>query len=567
MRNITCEAIEPYLRYYGLRSGFEVEVSFGQYDNIFQEAVGQEAVSGLLDEQTDCVLVCCNIMVLSPLIYRQYVGVDARDLKAELERLENYFHNVATGIRNKTKAMILWLSPREFFNPALGILDYQYANGQLGLVQEVERLLQEQLRSFGNAYLVKQDHLLQKIGAERFYDLRHWYLFHCPYSKEAFQLLAEECFIFVRAAGGKARKCLVLDCDNVLWGGIVGEDGLDGIRLSDTYPGLVYKDFQQQVINLFKRGVIIALCSKNNEEDVWEIFEKHPDMLLERGHIAAWRINWQDKATNLRELSEELNIGIDSMVFLDDSPYEIELVRTEVPEVETIQLPAGKITANAGVLSECRLFDTLVFSAEDSSRGQMYVAEARRKKLKGQITDLDSYLKTLEMELTISLVDEISIPRVAQLTQRTNQFNLTTRRYSDQQISSLAGSDDSDVLYSHLRDKFGESGIIGVCILKYKGECAMIDVFLLSCRALGRRVEDELLGNALELARSKGCRQATAEYLPTRKNIQVKEFFPLKGFTVVDCNPDGVTRYRLELEPDGVKKRAACFKQVSVKFN
>ena len=261
---------------------------------------------------------------------------------------------------------------------------------------------------------------------------------------------------------------------------------LAGIKLGQTYPGSIYYEFQKELINFYNRGVILALCSKNNENDVWEVFWNHPAMILKEEHIAASRINWQDKAVNIKQISEELNIGLDSMVFIDDSDFEVEFVRKTLPEVEVIHIPQTKITENRNMLLSCGLFDTLTYSIEDKNRTAMYKAQAARKNLQVIATDMKSYLKSLEMEIDIDFADEFSIPRIAQLTQKTNQFNLTTKRYSETDIKNLVESDNSDVIYLKLKDKFGDSGIVGVCILKYENKMSLFDTFLLSCRVLGR---------------------------------------------------------------------------------
>ena len=341
--------------------------------------------------------------------------------------------------------------------------------------------------------------------------------------------------------------------------GLSERTDLAGIKLGKTYPGSAYYEFQQEILNLYNRGIVIALCSKNNEADVWEVFERHPDMLLRKEHIAAAQINWRDKVTNLRQIAADLNLGLESFVFIDDSPFEAGQVRQFLPEVDVIEFSHDRTVEYREILAAYGGFDTLILSEEDKQRGAMYRAEAERKELQTRSADLRSYYASLEMVLEIRFADQFSIPRIAQLTQKTNQFTLTTRRYSDADIQCLSESDAADVVYVQLRDRFGDSGITGVCILKYESDQAIIHSFLLSCRVLGRGVEDAFLAQCLKRAKRRGCKVAKGEYRPTAKNDQVKDFYTSRGFRVV-AEEDGVRRYAADLkapiqaEPEFFKK-------------
>ncbi|MBK7917804.1 MAG: HAD family hydrolase [Chloroflexi bacterium] len=352
--------------------------------------------------------------------------------------------------------------------------------------------------------------------------------------------IADEVFKFIRVTKGKIKKCLVLDCDNTLWGGIIGEDGLAGIKLGKTYPGSPFYEFQQEILNLHHRGVILALCSKNNEADVWEVFHNHPDMVLKQEHIAAAQINWNDKASNLRQIASDLNIGLDSLVFVDDSEFEVNLVQQNLPEVEVIHLPATKSVHYRDILASYSGFDTLTLTEEDKKRGAMYRAEVTRNKLRQEVTDLASYYQSLEMVAEINFADTFTIPRIAQLTQKTNQFNLTTRRYTEADVTAMVESPSVDIISLRLGDSFGDLGLVGVCILKYDQTWAEIDTFLLSCRALGRMAEDLFLGHVLELVKVREFHLVKGTYLSTRKNAQVKDFYVKQGFTTIAETPERI---------------------------
>ena len=565
LRNITIEPIEPYLKYLAYEIGFNGRVTFGEYDNIFQEAVGGN--DQLLSKETDCVLIFMKLDTLSWDLSRNFAALSADRIKSEEDRIKEYIDNVLSGIRKQTNAMILWHGFEFPPFPALGILDRQDSRGQFKVIVDLNEYLRTKLREQKNAYLVDINLCLTRLGADRFYDHRYWHIGRAPFSREALYEIAKEDFKFIRSLKGKNKKCLVLDCDNILWGGIIGEDGLAGIKLGKTYPGSAYYEFQQEILNLYYRGVIICLCSKNNEEDVWEVFKKHPDMVLKEEHIATSQINWKDKASNLKQIALDLSIGLDSLVFIDDSEFEVNLIREVLPEVEVIHIPQKSAVEYRNILASCGLFDTLTLSEEDKERGGMYRAEAARKKFQATATDMKTYYKSLEMRLEIRFPDDFSIPRIVQLTQKTNQFNLTTKRYSETDIKEFMNNKEFDVIYLKVSDKFGDSGIVGTCILNYKDENAIIDTFLLSCRVIGRGVESAFLVHALKLAKKRGCKVIIGEYYATRKNKQVEHFYKNHGFEEIITNPssaDGCFQYKLETE---LKPEPEFFKKIHSDIN
>lgn len=528
LRNIMIEPIEPLLRYFAYEMGFNGRIQFGEYDNIFQESIATD--SELINKGTDVVCVFMKLETLSWALSRNYDALTTEQIESEVNRIKEYASAIIAGIRKKTSGAILWHAFEIPSYPAFGIWDTQMPGGQLSRIIDLNKYLVTELRNQGNAYLVDLNLCIARLGIKRFYDQRYWHMARAPFSREALFEIASEDFKFIRSIKGKNKKCLVLDCDNVLWGGIIGEDGLEGIKLGKEYPGSPYAEFQQEVVNLYNRGIIIALCSKNNEDDVWHVFKNHPDMVLKEEHIAIAQLNWNDKAANLKQIASYLNIGLDSMVFIDDSDFEVNLIREVLPEVNVIHFPSKDAVEFRDMLASCGLFDSLNLSEEDKKRGIMYKAEAGRKKLMAESTDMKSYYRSLEMIVEIRFADDFSIPRIAQLTQRTNQFNLTTKRYSESDIRELANNAEVDVVYLRLKDRFGDSGITGCCILKFIEEMAIIDTFLLSCRILGRGVEDAFLIQVLKRAKKRGSKIAVGEYCATRKNSQVEHFYAQRGF-------------------------------------
>jgi FkbH-like protein len=528
LRNVIVESIIPYLKFLAYRMGFAAEVQMGDYDNIIQESLG--AGDGILQKESDCILLFMKLENLSWNLARNFPALRREDIQNEVLRIQEILTNVLQGIRKQSDGMILWHGFETPLWAGLGIWDSQLPEGQTEIIAGLNGYLQATLKSCNNAYYVDLNRCLARIGGKGFYDERYWHIGRAPYSREALNEIASEDFKFIRSLKGRNKKCLVLDCDNVLWGGIVGEDGASGIKLGKTYPGSAYSEFQQEVLNLSNRGILLALCSKNNAEDVWEVFRSHPDMVLREKNIATAEINWDNKATNLEKIAATLNIGLDSLVFVDDSEFEVNLVREALPEVEVLHLPKNRTVEFRSILASCGLFDTLTVSEEDRERGAMYKAESQRRQLQGQAPDLESYLKSLEMVVDIKFADDFALPRVAQLTQKTNQFNLTTRRYSDADIRIFMDAENVDVLSLRLVDKYGDSGLVGVCVLKYADRNAVIDTFLLSCRVLGRGIEDVFLIHALRLAKQRECDLIIGEYYPTAKNGQVKDFFAKQGF-------------------------------------
>ena len=282
--------------------------------------------------------------------------------------------------------------------------------------------------------------------------------------------------------------------------------------------------------------MILAICSKNNEADVMEVLAQHPDMQLREQHFAAFQVNWDDKATNLRRIAKQLNIGLDALVFADDSQFECGFVRENLPEVAVLHL-GGEPSSFVSRLGRAGYFDSLTFSAEDRERTRMYRDEAQRQQLMESAGSLEGYLGKLGIVATIGRADQLTIPRISQLTQKTNQFNLTTCRYSEGEILALSVDSSADVFYMKLRDRISEMGLIGIAILRYQGREAELDSFLLSCRALGRGAEDCLLAHCVKAAAARGCTRVRGRYIPTKKNGQVAEFYPSHGFQPCTGDP------------------------------
>lgn len=544
LRNITIDPIIPYLRFMCFEEGFKADIYMGNYDNVMQDILSSE--SFLYKHEADILVVCLKIDTLSESLSKSFVTIYPNEIKREIDYLLGYIEKVFKGIRRNTNAMVLIHNFETPVYPSFGILDYQDRSKQINTFRQINLRLVDLVNRYENTFIVDTDLLQSILGYHRFIDKRYWHIGRSPYTRESLMLMAKEYIKFLKANKGKNSKCLVLDCDNTLWGGIIGEDGIENIKIGKTYPGSPYLEFQQAILNLYNRGVVLAICSKNNEKEVRCVLKDHPDMLLRENNFANIKVNWNDKVTNLKSISKELNIGLDSLVFVDDSKFETNMVIHYLPEVKVINLPKDP-TRYQDILNSSGFFDSLTFSEEDKLRGQMYCSENKRKKFKAQFTNLEEYYRSLEMELIICNADDFSISRIAQLTQRTNQFNLTTQRFSESEIRDMSNSNDYKVLSIRLKDHFGDAGIIGVAILNYMEDHAIIDAFLLSCRVIGRGIEDVSLKLCMEQAKSLGKQEIHGLYIKTRKNDIASDFYQKRGFSLM-YQGKNETMYRFVLD-------------------
>jgi len=373
--------------------------------------------------------------------------------------------------------------------------------------------------------------IVANVGREKFYSSKMWYLGSMPYSMKGEKLIAEEVSRAWKAVKGKRCKCIVLDLDNTLWGGVIGEDGVGGIELATSKEGARFRDLQKRLKDLKDEGIILAVVSKNNREDALAGINNHPDMLLRENDFVAIKANWEPKPINIEQLAKELNLGLDSFVFIDDNPVEREAVKIALPQVNVPDFPKDTTELEKFAIEiskEC--FPTLKITEEDTKKTEQYQTEQKRVELKNSALTLEDYLKSLEMKLTMHEVVEDDIARAAQMTQKTNQFNLTTRRYTEADIRKFKTSDSYKVWIGELEDKFGSYGKVVLAIAEIEGDTAKIDTFLMSCRVMGRNVEKDFLSYIeTELAKV-GVKKLQAEYIETAKNSVVKDFWKNMGY-------------------------------------
>ena len=391
--------------------------------------------------------------------------------------------------------------------------------------------------------------LVTQLGYTRWFDPRLWHLARCRLSASATKALARSLAALLRAWKGDVRKCLVLDLDNILWGGIIGEDRMEGIVLGEEGPGLAFVEFQRELANLARKGILLAICSKNNEEDALEVLRHHPSMRLQLESFAARRINWRDKPANLCELAAELNLGLGSFVFIDDSPIERGLMREALPEVYVPDWPKDPSSFRLTLLDLAwEQFGRISLTEEDRSRTAMYQAEIDRRELARSSSTLEGYYRSLQMVAQIGFADQFTTPRIVQLIQKTNQFNLTTRRYTEAEVRKMMISPDVLILWLRLSDRFSDSGIVGVLITK---QCSAnvwtIDTMLLSCRVIGRTVENAFLGFACQILKGRGAQELIGEYIPTKKNVPAANFYRDLGFGLSEGQEGASSLWQVDL--------------------
>lgn len=391
------------------------------------------------------------------------------------------------------------------------------------------------------------DQIASNFGRARWVDQRYWYHSKHAFAFEACGNVAFQGARVIAGLKGKAKKCLVLDLDNTLWGGVIGDDGLSGIRLGNGADGEAFVDFQRFALALKARGIILAVCSKNDEENAKEPFINHPDMQIRLDDIAVFRANWDNKADNIREIANILNIGLDAMVFVDDNPVERNLVREFLPMVAVPELPEDPSEYIQAIVKHS-YFETAGFSPEDLERAKYYRDNAVRTELKAQFTDTGEYLRALKMHSEKGDLDNFNLPRMAQLINKSNQFHLTGTRYSESELQEFANRADGVVRYFKLRDKFGDNGLISVVVLVGEpGSDMLVDTWVMSCRVLGRTMEEFICNDIVDVAMRLGCRSVTGRYVPSAKNKLVAGLYPLLGFSLVS-DDNGTTTWRLALE-------------------
>ncbi len=515
---------------YGVYAGLGMRVLDTDYDQI--DAQTMDPDSELYGFAPEAVL----IQTCTEKLYKAFcaVALDCRASFAEDQyaRIRRIWERINANIRTT----ILQCNFPLMDDGGFGQYGNKTAESFLFQQRKLNYLLMQGCQEMKNVYLVDLDALQTGCGREAFFDPKLYYIAKMPIRVEVLPAVAEKVVSLIRALRGAVKKCVVLDLDNTLWGGVIGDDGLSGIQIGELGTGQAFSEFQTWLKELKNRGILLAVCSKNHEDTAKEPFLHHPEMVLRLEDFSAFVANWEDKAGNIRRIQQTLNIGMDSLVFLDDNPFERNLVRSMIPEITVPELPEDP----ASYLSYLRgldLFETASYSAEDANRTQQYRQQAERSAFEAAFQSYDDYLQGLEMKATAAPFDRFHYPRIAQLTQRSNQFNLRTVRYTEAEIEALAEDAGHICLYFTLKDKFGDHGLISVVILdKEDAQTLFVSEWLMSCRVLKRGMEEFIADTIVSTAAKHGFRAVRGEYIPSPKNAMVKDLYEKMGFKPVEDN-------------------------------
>jgi FkbH-like protein len=489
----------------------------------------------------DVCVVAINWRELAPAVYRWGFGDDFESAASSFDAASEALEISLKDFRAASVAQVLVFSPMSAKNGSEGIVDRLISPSRRELLCRCQARFDTMCRAVTDVFPVDIDGLLMQMGASNAFDPEAGYVRGNPFTPPMTQAIAAHISEAVVQFVKYPIKCLVLDCDETLWGGVVGESGTDGILLADCGAGKAFYDFQIEIERLYKQGVILAICSKNNTCDVLDAFERHPHMILRPKMISCFRINWDDKPKNMLGIAEELNIGLDAIMFADDNPSERAMMKAALPEVEILELPDNP-ACYADTLAQCSRFWPLQITRDDAAKGAFFVAEHERKQSRELAANVENYLAKSDISVTIGTADSETMPRVSQLFNKTNQFNLTTKRYSQAQLETIVSGAGNRLFAMAMRDRFGEYGIIAAALVLDN----TIDSFVLSCRAFGKRAENAFLAWVLSHLKHAGHSEAFGVFVPSERNSMAKSFYKEAGF-ILDRMDGQIEVWRYDL--------------------
>lgn len=514
------------------------EVLIGDYNQYNQEILDEK--SKLYGFEPDLVVLFIDTMSLLGDMFFDYYHLTVEERKELLLSKKEHIRSLISLMKARLKSKIIVHNFEVCADTPLGIIENKQ---ELGLVEFIESLnddLRDKFKPDSQVFIFDYDSFLSRIGKSRAINYKMYYLSDTKIDLGYLPVLADKYLAYIKPLASLTKKCIVLDLDNTLWGGIVGEDGIEGIKLGPNPEGRPFLEFQKYILSLFHKGIILAINSKNNMDDALKVIREHPHMILKEEHFASMMINWNDKIANFKAIAKELNIGLDSFVFFDDDKINREMVKCALPQVKVVDLPEDS-SLYLKVIKELDDFNTYQITEEDAKRSRMYAQQRKRREFSNSIQNVEEYLKGLGIRIFIGKADKFTIPRVAQLIQKTNQFNMTTRRYTQEEVEKFVNSDGHLVLSVTVKDKFGDNGLTGAAIIKKRREEWFIDSFLLSCREIGRRVEDAVLAYIFEEAKKEGVKTISGEFVMTKKNAPAKDFYKERGFLLNKKEEDGET--------------------------
>jgi FkbH-like protein len=530
LSSVTMDFLAPILRAQCFGAGIDAEIYIGPFNQIDQEI--RDSGSGLARFQPDVIAIGTDWRWLG---LRDEEESPAEAIRERVARLESLWRES----RERLGATVIQFNYEVPLCDALGQLSAALPGGRGRLLRAINLELWDAARRSGGVVILDVDQIAAGFGKDRWHDPVLWHTAKQYPSASAMPALGHQLTALLRAVLGLAAKCLALDLDGVLWGGVIGEDGLAGIQLGGGPAGEAYVEFQRYLQSLARSGVLLAVCSKNNPDDARLPFRQHPEMILREHDIAVFVADWQPKDENLRRIAATLNIGMDAIVFVDDNPAERSRVRQNLPEVEVVELPADP-AQYIPTLSRLGLFESLAITGEDRERTAAIRGNLERKALESTAASLDDYLAQLDIHVQLAPFDEANLPRIVQLINKTNQFNLTTRRRTDAEVRALLAAGAYTQAMRNC-DRFGDNGLTGVLIAIPEGEVLRVDTWLMSCRVLGRRLDEVMFAALVRYAAENHFTHIIGEYIPTAKNSQVADLFTRLGCTPLP--PDGDSRF------------------------
>ncbi len=545
--------IEPLSMYIDIKSRFNglyPELYVGSFNQVTQEVL--DGNSQLYAFSPDVIILALQAeSLLDGYFYSNFINLSKNDKERTQEEIVSHFKSIISELISRTSSIVLltnFVVP--VFSP-LGFFDSKIEKGLKAFFQELNEILADLYRDNRQVFVVDLDGVASKHGKSRCVNYEMYYRGSFLFSESFLPIIAEEFMGYIKALKNVTRKCIVLDLDNTLWGGVLGEEGFNGIRLGKDPPGNAYVDFQKILLSYYNRGVILAINSSNNFGEVIRVLKEHPYMVLREKHFAAMRVNWQNKVENMIELAGELGIGLDSMVFVDDLAQNRELIKKTLPQVLVVDMPSSCYLYRQ-IIEDLNDFNTLALTEEDLQRGKMYQARKEREQLKCRFS-LEEFLSSLQTKAVVEQANEFNLPRITSLVNKTNQFNLTSRRFTNIEIKEMSENKNEFSIYSlQIRDKFGDEGIVGVAIVRKNFATWSLDSFLISCRVIGRGVEDAFLARIALDAKKNGATTLIGEYIPTEKNEAVKFFYKNHGFEKFD-EEGNLSRWKTNLNDNLLK--------------
>ncbi len=546
----TTAEIKDMLELFLLKDGFKPVFYESEYNRYYEDIMFPN--SQLKDFAPEVIYIHTSNVNLS-----QYPGFQhsEKDIEKIITNEVDRFTSVWDRITEEYSCPIVQNNFEQPHYRSLGNLDGYDIHGRSNFVSELNMRFNQQARYRQNLYLNDINYLSAWFGLERWYDKSLWYSYKYAMSYVAIPLLAHSVASIIKAVFGNVKKCLVLDLDNTLWGGVIGDDGLNGIVIGKETPQAeAYTDFQKYVKGLKERGIILAVCSKNDEVNAREGFN-HPDSILSIGDFSAFRANWQPKHENIREIARSLNISVDSLVFVDDNPAERDIVRRQEPQVSVPEV-GDNVENFINLLDKSSLFETVSLSKDDLNRSLFYAENVQRQNIQSHFNSYNEFLSSLEMVAEIKPFASIYLDRITQLINKTNQFNVTTRRYTFAEIEAIANDENYIALYGRLQDKFGDNGLVSIMIGAVRGNELHVDLWLMSCRVLKREMEAVMLDRLVEEAKAKGLSAIIGYYYPTKKNGMVNQLFKEMGFQHVESKASGDSVWKMTLTDDYITKNS-----------